>query len=1070
MIKKIQITGYLFFITGILTTATAQSPFLRNPSLSNDGKTIAFVYQGDIWTMPLAGGPARRLTIHEGYDTAPVWSPDDKQIAFSSDRYGNNDIFVINAGGSMPNRITYYSNSDDVYSWSNNYGLLFESSRAFSQAEWESELMQVPSTGGTPVRALTSLGSEPIPSPNGRLVAFVRGSCRVAREAYHGPANRDIWVWDSKTGNYSQITTFDGQDYNPKWSGDNTLVYISAKSGKYNVYKIGVTEDGKASGSPQQLTKFSDYGVMRMDVGGSGQLIAFEQFNKLYTLPISGGSPTPLHVDLGADYRFDPIEHKTYSDHLRDYAISPNGKLILLEVRGELFVSENDKEKSRTNQITKSPYRDQEGTWLNDSTVLFTSDRDGKFELYMANSSDPEETNIFKTLKMGSKKILSEKEDITDPVVSPDGKKLAYQVGNGKLVVTEIDENGKLSKPVTLLDGWSPPSGVAWSPDSKWLAYSLEDLDFNEEVYIHAADNSRKPVNVTMHPKGDSDPYWSKDGSKLGFLSSRNNGDVDVWFVWLKKSDWEKTKQDWEEEDEPKKENGKDKDEKDKKVPDVQIDFDHIYKRLVQVTSLPGNESDVVISQDGEYFFYVTNRTGRSSYKADRDLYKIKWDGTKLKALTSGNTEPSRVKLGPDGKSLYYLKKGKLSQVGTDKGKSEGRPFRAKMDINHTLERTQVFDEAWRALNENFYDPDFHGQNFNTLKSKYKNWAISASTQTDFEYVFNLMLGQLNASHMGLYGSDRQETQKERTGFLGVDLSPQKDGVKVTRVVPNSPADREDSKLRAGDVIASINGEEVSASDNFYAPLVNKAGEKVLMEVKSSSGTSREVVIRPTNSLRTLLYEEWVEDRRKLVDQYSNGQLGYIHIRGMNWSSFEEFERELTASGQGKKGLVIDVRFNGGGWTTDYLMAVLNVRQHAYTIPRGATDDLAKNNKQFEQYYPYGERLPLAAWTKPAIALCNANSYSNAEIFAHAFKTLNRGKLVGMPTFGAVISTGGKGLIDGSYVRLPYRGWYVLATEKSMENIPAVPDIVLDNAPDSKAKGMDEQLKKAVETLLGEVK
>ena len=1067
MLKKIKYLGFLFFLSGVLSNSFAQTPFLRNPAVSPDGKTLAFVFQGDIWTVPLAGGTARRLTIHEGYDTSPVWSPDGKQIAFSSDRFGNNDIFVMDANGSMPKRITYYSGSDYVYSWSKSYGLLFESARANRQVEWEDELMKVPATGGTPVQAFASVGFEPVASPNGRFIAFVRGSCRVSREAYKGSANRNIWVWDSKTNQYNQITTFEGQDMTPKWADDNTLVFISAQPGKYNVYKVSITTEGKASGMPEQLTSFKDYGVMSMDVNGG--TIALEQYNKIYTLPVSGGTPKQFKFDLGADYRFDPVEHKTYSDHLNDYAVSPNGKLILLEIRGELFITENDKEKSRTSQITDNPYRDQDGVWLNDSTILFTSDRDGKFELYLAKSSDASETSLFKTLKIESRKILSEKGDISSPVVSPNGEKLAYSVGEGKLVVSEIDAEGKLSRPVTLLDGWAPASGVVWSPDSKWLSYSMEDLDFNEEVYIQAADNSKPPVNVSMHPKGDSDPFWSKDGSKLGFLSARNNGDVDVWFVWLKKSDWEKTKQDWDEEDEPKKESGKDKD-KDKKVADIQIDFDKIYQRLAQVTSLPGNESDVNISDDGEHFYFTTNGDGRSSYKADKDLYKIKWDGSKPESLTSGNTEPSGVRLSPDGKSLFFIKKGRLSTVDADKGKSESRPFSAKMDINHTLERTQIFEEAWRALNTNFYDPGFHGQNFVSLKSKYKAWAVSASTDTDFQYVFNLMLGQLNASHMGLYGSDRQETQKERTGFLGVDLAPQKDGVKIVRVVPNSPADKENSKLMAGDVITSIDGEKVNATDNFYAPLINKAGDKVILEVKSAAGASREVVIRPTNSLRTLLYDEWVESRRALVDTYSNGQLGYLHIRGMNWSSFEEFERELTASGQGKKGLVIDVRYNGGGWTTDYLMAVLNVRQHAYTIPRGATDNLGKNNTQFTQYYPYGERLPLAAWTKPAITLCNANSYSNAEIFSHAFKTLNRGKLVGMPTFGAVISTGGQDLIDGSYVRLPFRAWYVLATGKSMENIPAVPDIVLDNAPDSKAKGNDEQLKKAVETLLGEVK
>ena len=209
-----------------------------------------------------------------------------------------------------------------------------------------------------------------------------------------------------------------------------------------------------------------------------------------------------------------------------------------------------------------------------------------------------------------------------------------------------------------------------------------------------------------------------------------------------------------------------------------------------------------------------------------------------------------------------------------------------------------------------------------------------------------------------------------------------------------------------------------------------------------------------------------MNSRKALVKKYSNGKLGYIHIQGMNWRSFEEFERELTASGLGKEGLVIDVRYNGGGWTTDYLMTVLTYRQHAYTIPRGAAKNLQKEQTKFINYYPYGERLPFASWTKPSIALCNENSYSNAEIFSHAYKTLGIGKLVGKPTFGAVISTGGKGLIDGSFVRLPFRGWYVKATEKNMELGPAVPDIIVNNPPDAKANGIDPQLKKAVDELM----
>jgi C-terminal processing protease CtpA/Prc len=231
----------------------------------------------------------------------------------------------------------------------------------------------------------------------------------------------------------------------------------------------------------------------------------------------------------------------------------------------------------------------------------------------------------------------------------------------------------------------------------------------------------------------------------------------------------------------------------------------------------------------------------------------------------------------------------------------------------------------------------------------------------------------------------------------------------------------------------------------------------------------REVVIRPKTSLRSELYNEWVKERRALTDKYSGGKLGYLHIRGMDMPSFERFERELTAAAYGKEAIVIDVRFNGGGWTTDYLMTVLNVKQHAYTIPRGEVSSLSDHLK-YRDYYPFSERLPFFAWNKPSIALCNAASYSNAEIFSHAYKNLNIGTLVGEPTFGAVISTSGLGLMDGTFVRMPFRAWFVKADNKNMETDPAIPDVILSNSVDFKSKGEDQQLKKACELLLEQLK
>jgi len=1070
MFKTIRTLTVLLLVIFSTSFATDNNPFARYPSVNSNGTQISFSFQGDIWTMPISGGRALRLTVHQAFDGTPKWSPDDKTIAFSSNRFGNDDIYTIPSQGGRPNRLTYFSASDDLNGWTPNGYLLFETRRIDRQIEWENELFSVSSKGGTPTKLINSFGYMASVSPNGRYIAFVKGACRITREQYKGPANRNIWLYDTKNKTYNQLTTFEGQDIYPDWGDNSTIYFLSALNGRYNIYKLTIDENGNAAGNPVQLTNFTENGIRNFDVSFDGSTIVFEKDNNIYSMKTSGGQTSVIKIDVTDDYHFYDIEHKTYTGRINNYSVSPNGKYIALEVHGEIFITQNDKAKKRTVNLSNNSFRDTSPAWLNDTTLIFVSDRTGERDIYLVSSADKNESDLFKSLKHTIKKITDTDEDEFIPVISPDKMHIAYTIGRGKLVTADISKSGGISNTKTLLDGWATPQGVTWSPDSKWLAYSLPDLDFNDEIYIHAADNSKPHVNVSMHPRGDYNPFWSKDGSKLGFISNRNNGDDDVWFVWLNKKDWEKTKQDWEE-DEPSKPSKDKKDKDSKSVNPLTIDFTEIYKRLEQVTSLPGNESDLVISDDGNTFYFVAYRNTNQNYKTNVELYSIKWDGTKLNPLTKGNQKPYGVSIDDKGKDLYFLKSGgRLNGLNLKSKKQYSLSFTAKLDIDHPKERNQIFEEAWRTLRDGFYDPDFHGKDFNELKTKYKPWALATSTDTDFHEIFNYMLGELNASHMGLYGGDRAETQKESTGLLGITIQPLKEGVLVTHVVPNSPADRLSSKLKEGDIIISVDGTTINSSMNFYSALINRQNEKLLLTVKDKNGNNREVAIRPTNnSLRSKLYDEWVNSRKELVNKYSNGRLGYIHIQGMNWRSFEVFERELTAAGLGKDGIVIDVRYNGGGWTTDYLMTVLTYRQHAYTIPRGAAKDLKKEQTKFVSHYPFGERLPFAAWTKPSIALCNENSYSNAEIFSHAYKTLGLGKLVGKPTFGAVISTGGRGLIDGSFVRLPFRGWYVKATKKNMEWGPAVPDIIVEDPPDAKAKGIDPQLKRAVDELLKEL-
>jgi tricorn protease len=1049
------------------TAAFSQNDLLiRFPALNTNGSLISFSYQGDIWTVPATGGRATRLTVHEAYESHPVFSPDGQRIAFSGARYGNNDIFVIPAEGGVPKRLTYHSGGDNISSWNASDNILFSASREFQQIERPQEVYSIASKGGTESRVLDAVGFDPIQSPDGRFIAITRGDINpIFREDYRGSSNRDIWLYDTQAKIYSKITSFDANDMLPRWGDNRTLYFLSTNPGRNNLYKLKIDDSGKPVGAPEQLTEYKDHSIRYFSISGDGKTIVLERGKDIYLVRTDTKAIQKVAVQVATDARFDPELNKTVSSDINEYRVSPNGKLISFAIRGEVYVKEANKDKSSSVNVSDHPFRDMDLAWASDSMLYFTSDRAGKnFDIYLVRSTDKQQLNIFKSLKHGVTRVTTTPEDEKELTVSTDGKRIAYVRGRGTLVVSDIGADGKLSNEKILLNGWAAPSDIAWSPDNKWLAYSLTDLYFNDEVFIQAADNSSKPVNVSMHPRDDGQPYWSADGSKLGFISARNNRSSDIWFVWLKKEDWEKSKQDWDDlSSEEKPDKPADKDKKEEKNKPVKIDFDDIHERVVQVTSFPGDESNLVISKDGETFFY----TATTSTAKGRDLYSIKWNGKDLKELTKSASNPNSISMDKEGKYLYFLKMGgSMSRLEIKTDKTESLPYSARQHIVYASEREQVFEEAWRTIRDGFYDPQFHGKNWNDLRSKYMDLCLLASTNEDFRDMFNYMLGELNSSHMALTTPQQAETQRDITGMLGAELTPVKSGMKVLHVIPDSPADKAASKLYVNDIITAVDGKPFSESDNFYDLLNIHVEERTLLAVTGADGKNRDVVIRPTNTVRQLLYEEWVTDRKKLVDKFSNGRLGYIHIQAMSQPSFEVFERELQAAGYGKDGLVIDVRYNGGGSTTDYLMAVLNYKQHAYTIPRGASENLERDKLKFRDYYPTGERLIYSAWMKPSIAICNEGSYSNAEIFSHAYKTLGIGKLVGVPTNGSVISTGGRALMDGSFVRLPFRGWYTKATDKNQELGPAIPDVIVQNQPDWISKGTDEQLKVAVDELL----
>ncbi len=1059
-------TPVALFISLVIaaTVMGADAPLPRHPAPSPDASQIAFSWQGDLWLVPATGGDARRITAHPANERHPVWSTDGRLIAFASDRHGNADIFFMPADGSAPpTRLTYASVTDVPYGFTpDGQAVLFSSNRAMG-IRWMPQLWTVPITGGTPAMLQEAFAEQAVYSPDGDFLAMVRGATKWTRRGYRGSASRDLWLTEGDD-DYRRLTDFDGDDDNPSWLDSDTISFLSSRNGRKNVFKLNIS-----SGKVSALTDHQGSAVRFPKASADGSLIAYEFEDGIWTVSPANGTPARLTINVPADQVVNAIERRTERDGASDLTISPDGKLAAFVIHGDIFVtdivSKEDQEiaKPPTVRLTTTPEREQQPRWAPDGEALvFTSARNGNFDLFSVTRAD-EDAAWTDSFDFTTNPIATGPENEQDPQFSPDGKLIAFVRGKGQLVVADAEGGNE----IVLNDHFYPPT-FNWSPDGRWIAYASEDQHANSEIFIVPASGG-EPYNVSRHPDFDENPVWSPDGKRLVWGSHRHDNNFDVWAVWLTEADHQRTAAEWlkvwRSDDEPEDDGDDSTDESDEEdesdppdLPETVIEFDRLWRRSVKLTTLNGNEYPVVVGPDGKKIFLV------GEAEDETDLFSIRFDGEELERLTEGDTNPDNVQL-IDEETLFFIDgDGTINRIGMDGSDGDPVPFKARYEVDRRVERGVIFDEAWAALNDNFYDPGFHGANWAGIHDLYRPWAVEASCEADFSDVVNLMLGELNASHMGYYPTGRgTSAEGDQTGWIGAVFDPTAEGpgLLVSEILPDSPAANAEVGIKAGERLLTVNGHEIESDTNIYDFFVDTIGERVPTTVVASDGSTRSVILRPIDygSHRQLRYEEWVRQRRLIVDEVSDSRLGYLHIQGMSAPSFEVFERDLFAAADGKEGLIIDVRSNGGGWTTDYLMAVLTVQRHAFTIPRDGDPSVRS--------YPTSERLPVGAFTRPAVALCNEDSYSNAEIFSWAFQTLGRGPLVGSPTFGAVISTGGMGLINGGLVRLPGRGWYVAGSGINMEKQGAQPDVVVWQPPaEDSSQITDTQLETAVRVRL----
>ncbi len=1026
-------------------SATAQTPirFARYPAPSPDGKQIAFSWQGDLWLVGANGGEAKRLTVHEAYDYAPVWSPDGTRIAFTSDRYGNDDVFVLNLRNGTIQRLTFWTGRDRALGWTpDSKAVIIESSRDWEPYGAEACAYVAPLNGGTPYRLHNVPGIYVTLSPDGNTVAFVRRDGSWWRKGYRGSASGDLWIHHLKERRFTRLTSDNVPDTQPMWSRDGkTLYFLSERDGTFNLWAMDI-----ATRSLKQLTRYRGDGVRFPQIARNADLIAYEQGMDICTLnPVTGEIRILQVTAPAADVRKPQGMWQQVRGDVSEFAIAPNGKEVAFVVRGEVFVTRYP-DGGEARRITETVEPEYGLAWSPDSrSLVFASERGGTTSLYLVTSDDPEEPRLRRSSKLRTERLTNSPLPDTSPVFSPDGKKLAFRRGNGNLIVLDMETK----KERALVQHWNLGQFV-WSPDSRWIAYEMDDNEYNTDIYVIAVEDG-KSVNISRHPNNDVNPSWSADGRALVFLSQRDGRNFNICYLFLRKADDEKTRADWKDEEDARYDAPRKPEEKPKEKEPVQIDFEDIHDRVRQVTRYVGGVQEAVVSPDGKKIAF------RSGYQGQSDLYVINWDGTEEKRLTTGGTSPSDIRWSSDGNQLTFLSRGRISRIAAGGGSVQATEFSAQMRVDLSAERQYLLDAVWRTLNEVFYDARFHGTDWAAMRLKYRPYLEHVTEDRDFTAVVYMMLGELNSSHVGYTPRQTPNPESTETGMLGVVWANTRegDGLLVEAVIPNTPAARVDVNLKPGERVLAINGRPITASTNVWELLNGTVGEKTTLLVRAADGKERTVTLRPISpaDFRRARYEHWVKQNQRWVEEKSRGELGYVHIQGMGELNVYEFIRNLHSVAYGKKGLVIDVRFNGGGWTTDYLLAILMARRHAYTMSRGG-----------EPGYPQ-DRLPLYVWTKPIAVLCNERSFSNAEIFTHAIKTLQRGPVIGVPTAGGVISTGRRTLIDGSSVATPGRGWWTIDKGVNMEGNGAVPDHIVDDLPQDVAEGRDRQLEKAVEVL-----
>ena len=1048
----------LVIVTGLALAATTPATaepvkFARYPHVSQG--RLVFSYHGDIWIANENGSNPTRLTAHIARDSFPRLSPDGRWVAFTSDRFGNDDVFVIPAAGGEPKQLTFGTGNDTLLNWAPDGKAVLVTTPS-GTSPWRNPLALVPITGDLPMPLEMDGGVQGMIKQDGTMLAFNRMGGSYWRKGYKGNRADDVWVQDLRTKKITRLTDTDLKQYKnftpdvyPMWGNDGQIYFSSERSGIFNIYRIAPT-----GGTPQQVTSHRDDGVQFPSISPDGSTIAYENEFEIWTLKVGSRTPTKVTIDLAFDPKTNLVSYLTTQNRIDSFSITPDGDYAAVDFHGEIFMVPTDAEVGEKAQVTNNSWRQRNQD----------VSPNGRYVAYTSDESKEEEIWVYDRQTLTRKKLSSHPSYKAISGWSPDSSRILW-TGANHLFLTAIETGTTTDLAFHQAGGFNV---TGFSPDGKWIVYTKRDVVQNADIYLFEIDTKRE-LNLTQNPFNDSQGRLTPDGKRLVFVSDRA-GVAQLYFVPLDRQT--------EDPDDPlvrerlrratggrgaagsgqggeagAQGGGGGRGAQNEPPAPLVVNITGIDRRAVAITRGTEPVQGFFLSQDGRTVFF------RSRDETGPGLFSVGIDGRDRQRLVAGafaGMTPTA-----DRRRIFFTEQGELWQMEMTGQRRRTRvPVSVTVKVDRREEWAQILDESWRVMKYRFYDAEMHGRDWVALKAKYEPMLKYVGENQDVYDLANEMIGELNASHTGVSGPQSEpQPSPYQTRYLGFEMVPADGAYKIAHIYRDGPADKEWLGLKTGDYVLAINGTRLKAGDNYWALLNSPLNDYVAVTVAAApqGGQERTLRIRAVNSLSALKYEEWVRKNRETVDKATGGQIAYVHIQSMNQPSLVKFQNEIDQFWN-KKGIIIDIRYNGGGNIDQELIDILERRPYEYWNSRWGA--------------PEWGRRPRQLIAGPKVMMINARSGSDSEVTPMAFKQLGLGHIVGNPTAAAVIATGSYALINGGSIRTPGSKVMTYDPERpnnygiNLENYGVAPDVWVENTPEDELKGDDRELQAAIAEVL----